>query len=121
MHAVPVTTNARPSAAFAVGESVTLDQLDRDPYPVLAELRAAEPVSWVPVLDGWLVIECDSKEFHEKWQQQVKDRERDLALASRGFVVLRLTAAQIMYRPDEVRAAICGLLTARASDFSGCR
>ena len=55
MHAVPVTTNARPSAAFPVGESVTLDQLDRDPYPVLAELRAAEPVSWVPVLDGWLI------------------------------------------------------------------
>lgn len=42
-------------ASFPIGASVTLDQLDRDPYPVLAALRAAEPVSWVPVLGGWLV------------------------------------------------------------------
>lgn len=61
------------------------------------------------VLDGWLVVECDSKEFHENWEQQVKDRNRDLALAARGYVTLRLTAAQIMYRPDEVLAALRGL------------
>ncbi len=42
-------------APFPVGASVTLDQLDRDPYPVLAALREAESVSWVPVLGGWLV------------------------------------------------------------------
>jgi cytochrome P450 len=33
----------------------TLDELTADPHPVLARLRATEPVSWVPVLDGWLV------------------------------------------------------------------
>jgi very-short-patch-repair endonuclease len=62
------------------------------------------------VINGWLVIECDSKEFHESWEQQVKDRNRDLALAALGYVTLRLTAAQIMYRPDEVRAAIRQLI-----------
>ena len=41
--------------AFPLGASVTLEALDIDPYPMLAELRAHEPVSWVPVLDGWLV------------------------------------------------------------------
>ncbi len=46
-------------AAFPIGASVTLDALDVDPYPVLAELRAREPVSWVPVLDGWLVTRRD--------------------------------------------------------------
>lgn len=35
--------------------SITLDELTADPHPVLARLRATEPVSWVPVLDGWLV------------------------------------------------------------------
>jgi len=64
------------------------------------------------VLDGWLVVECDSKEFHESWEQQAKDRNRDLALAARGYVTLRLTAVQIMYRPDEVLAALRGLLQA---------
>jgi cytochrome P450 len=33
----------------------TLDELTTDPHPVLARLRATAPVSWVPVLDGWLV------------------------------------------------------------------
>lgn len=65
------------------------------------------------LVDGWLVIECDSKEFHEDWEQQVKDRDRDLALASRGHVTLRLTAGQIMYRGDEVMAAVKGLLATR--------
>jgi cytochrome P450 len=34
---------------------ITLDELTADPHPVLARLRATEPVSWIPVLDGWLV------------------------------------------------------------------
>jgi cytochrome P450 len=34
---------------------ITLAELTADPHPVLARLRATEPVSWVPVLDGWLV------------------------------------------------------------------
>lgn len=58
------------------------------------------------VIDGWLVVECDSKEFHQNWEQQVKDRNRDLALAALGYATLRLTAAQIMYRPAEVLAAL---------------
>lgn len=67
------------------------------------------------VLDGWLVVECDSKEFHESWKQQVKDRNRDLALAKLGYVTLRLTAAQIMYRPDEVGTALRALIEGRRS------
>lgn len=65
------------------------------------------------LVDGWLVIECDSREFHQTWEQQVRDRERDLTLAARGYPTLRLTAAQIMYSPDEVLAALKGLLAAR--------
>jgi cytochrome P450 len=34
---------------------VTLAELTDDPHPVLARLRATEPVAWVPALDGWLV------------------------------------------------------------------
>ena len=32
--------------------TVTLEQLEADPHPVLAQLR---PIAWVPVLNGWLV------------------------------------------------------------------
>jgi cytochrome P450 len=34
---------------------VTIDQLAGNPHPVLRRLRAAEPVSWLPALGGWLV------------------------------------------------------------------
>lgn len=43
----------------SLGAAVTLPELDTDPYPVLARLREIEPVSWVPVLDGWLVTRRD--------------------------------------------------------------
>jgi cytochrome P450 len=39
----------------APAEAVTLAALETDPHPVLARLRAAEPVTWVPVLGAWLV------------------------------------------------------------------
>jgi len=65
------------------------------------------------VLDGWLVVECDSKQFHASWEAQVRDRERDLALAALGYSTVRFTAAMIMYRPDEVFAALRGLIQSR--------
>lgn len=43
------------ASLFPLGAAVTLGQLDGDPHPVHHALRAAEPVSWLPSLDGWLV------------------------------------------------------------------
>jgi cytochrome P450 len=40
---------------MTVGETVTLDQLEEDPYPIYARLREAEPVSWIPAVQLWLV------------------------------------------------------------------
>jgi cytochrome P450 len=40
---------------FPIGAGVTLEQLSDDPHPVLAQLREHEPVSWLPVIDGWLL------------------------------------------------------------------
>jgi cytochrome P450 len=44
---------------FALGAGVTLEELQDDPHPLLARLREREPVSWLPVLDGWLVTRRD--------------------------------------------------------------
>ena len=44
---------------FPLGAAVTIEQLEHDPHPVLATLRAHEPVSWLPALDGWLVTRHD--------------------------------------------------------------
>ncbi|MGZ4348936.1 MAG: cytochrome P450, partial [Solirubrobacteraceae bacterium] len=51
--------DAQRRAAFPLGAAVTLQELDRDPHPVLARLRATEPVSWLPSLEGWLVTRHD--------------------------------------------------------------
>jgi len=44
---------------WPLGASITLAGLARDPHPLLARLRAAEPVSWLPALGGWLVTRHD--------------------------------------------------------------
>ena len=41
------------------GGSITLDELERDPYPIYARLRDEEPVSWVPAVQLWLVTRHD--------------------------------------------------------------
>ncbi|MFL5648627.1 MAG: cytochrome P450 [Chloroflexota bacterium] len=46
-------------SGYPLGAAVTLEELEGDPYAVLATLREHEPVSWVPVLDGWLVTRRD--------------------------------------------------------------
>lgn len=47
------------SDRFPVGAAVTLRELDENPHPVLARLRASEPVSWLPCLEGWLITRHD--------------------------------------------------------------
>ena len=37
------------------GEQITLEDLERDPYPIYERLRDEEPVSWVPAVQLWLV------------------------------------------------------------------
>lgn len=38
---------------------ITLEMLERDPYPIFADLREAEPVAFLPRLDMWLVTRWD--------------------------------------------------------------
>ncbi|GAA2477088.1 cytochrome P450 [Streptomyces longisporus] len=45
--------------SFPLGAATTLDELARDPHARLAQLRAHEPVSWLPELGGWLVTRRD--------------------------------------------------------------
>lgn len=62
------------------------------------------------VVNGWLIVECDSREYHGDWTAQRRDHARDLASAALGFATLRVTAEDVMWRPDEVRRALVGLL-----------
>jgi cytochrome P450 len=59
MSPAPNRAVSKRERAFPLGATVALDQLDDNPHPVLAQLRASEPVSWLPALDGWLVTRYD--------------------------------------------------------------
>jgi very-short-patch-repair endonuclease len=67
------------------------------------------------LVDGWLVIECDSDAHHSGRDAHRNDRSRDLALAALGYTSLRPMAADIMWRREAVLAAVRGLLAARSS------
>ena len=71
-------------ASFPLGAAVTVEQLTSDPHPVLRALRAAEPVSWLPAIGGWLVTRYDLAE------QALRD--------ARGFTVddPRFTTARVV-------------------------
>lgn len=72
------------------------------------------------VLDGWLIVECDSEEFHSDWKQRREDLRRDQAAAACGYATYRPIAEDIMWHRDDVKAALAGLL-ARGRSAVVCR
>lgn len=64
------------------------------------------------LVEGWLIVECDSKAHHEGWEKQRSDRRRDLAAAGRGLVTLRPLAEDLFHHRDEVLAAVRGIVRA---------
>lgn len=53
------TESAGARGGFPLGAAVTMDDLDGELHPLLRRLREHEPVSWLPVLGGWLVTSRD--------------------------------------------------------------
>lgn len=47
------------STAQQLGNGVTVEDLERDPYPIYEQLREHEPVSWVESVGLWLVTRFD--------------------------------------------------------------
>ena len=62
------------------------------------------------LLDGWLVVECTSYEFHGSPRQYEKDRARIAALIALGYVVVEVSYHQVFEDWDSVWAAITRLL-----------
>jgi cytochrome P450 len=49
--------------ATTIGATITVEELERDPYPAYARLRADEPVSWVESVGLWLVTRWDDVSY----------------------------------------------------------
>jgi len=65
------------------------------------------------VIEGCLVVEADSRKYHEGWEPQAADRKRDRDLAILEYMSYRALYADIMFFPERVVSAIRGLLAAR--------
>ncbi|QAY60576.1 DUF559 domain-containing protein [Microbacterium protaetiae] len=71
---------------------------------VQVEIRGVGRVDFV--VDGWLIVECDSKKYHEGWDNEKRDRRRDFAAAAQGYVTIRPIAEDILYNPEKVLAML---------------
>lgn len=54
------------SSAAELAASITVAELEADPYPLYAALRRDLPVAWVPAVDLWLVTRWDDVEHVAK-------------------------------------------------------
>ena len=50
---------------MGIGSEITLAELEAAPDPILARMRATEPVCWVPSMDMWLVTRWEDVSFME--------------------------------------------------------
>lgn len=67
------------------------------------------------LVDGWLIIECDSQAHHGGWPAQRRDRRRDLEAAALGYTTIRPLAEDIFHRRDEVRELVRRTLASRGA------
>lgn len=75
---------SKPKNSFPIGATVTLAELENDLHPLLHKLRAAEPVSWLPVIDCWLIT---SRELCIEVMRDAKTYTVDHPAFSTGQVV----------------------------------
>jgi hypothetical protein len=65
-----------------------------------------------------LAVELDGARFHTDPDARRRDLARDAALASRGWVVLRFTYADVLQDPDGVRARVLAVYRTRLAQFA---
>ena len=112
---------------MSIGESVTLDDLERDPYPIYARLRDEEPVSWVPAVGLWLVtryddvrhVDLDPETFTAATEPSTLNRTMGvnmLGMEGREQRWIR-AVTEAPFRPREVEERTQGMIPALANEL----
>jgi cytochrome P450 len=115
------------TAAMTIGETITLDQLETDPYPVYARLRDEEPVSWVPAVGLWLVTRHDDVKLIDLSPEVFTAATEPSTLnRTMGENMLGMEGAEqrwiraiteIPYRPRDVEARTQGMIPELANEL----
>ena len=66
-----------------------------------------------------LVIETDGRVWHSDARSFAEDKRRDLALAERGYLVLRVSYAQVDYESQHVLDVVRGIVARDEHRWSG--
>ena len=112
---------------MSLGGSITLDDLERDPYPIYARLREEEPISWVPAVQLWLVTRHDDVR-HVDLTPDVFTADTDPStlnrtmgrnmLASEGVDQERIRRiTEIPFRPRDVEQRTQGMIPKLAHEL----
>jgi cytochrome P450 len=109
-------------------ETITVADLDHDPYPIYARLRAEAPVAWVPAVNLWMVTRAADVETvasrPDLFTAQVADSPVDRSFG--GSTVMTLDGAEHLelrrsldatYRPRVVSTYIDDLVEPLAQRF----
>ena len=83
--------------------AVTVEQLERDPYPIYAELRDRSPVAYMPCLDVWMVTSWATVETActdpEAFPAHVENSPTDRALGGVSMMTIDGEPAKRRRRP----------------------
>ena len=107
-HVVLAATRSSDSGIESIGRfRLQLMGLDVE---VLVKLSRVGTVDIL--VDGWLVIEMDGREFHEG-ERFERDRQRDLQAAAQRYRTLRFSWRQVMFQWPEVERAVLAAIASR--------
>jgi hypothetical protein len=85
------------AAAMAGTESLIRVALRRVGYRVVIQASIRKIGDVDLLVDGWFIVECDSRQFHDGLSHQGVDRRRDGEAALAQLGTARFTYAQIMF------------------------
>jgi cytochrome P450 len=79
-----------PGREAPIADWVTIEDLDRDPFPIYARMRAEAPVHWVPAINRYMVVGFDAcHEVEQDADRFSADEEGSLMKRSMGHSMLR--------------------------------
>jgi cytochrome P450 len=127
MDAQDIPSGGMRGGAVTVGDSITLEALETDPYPIYERLRETEPVSWVPAVGLWLVtryedvraVDLDPEVFTAATEPSTLNRTMGTnMLGMEGSEQQWIRAiTEVPFRPRDVEERARGMIEALANEL----
>jgi cytochrome P450 len=109
-------------------ESITVEDLEFDPYPIYARLRSEEPFAWVPAVNLWLATSADAVDLvatrTDLFSAVVDGSPLDLSFGGPTILTVdgddhldKRRSLDTKYRPRTVEGYIDALVQPIADDY----